>query len=97
MQDFDDPGISRRDFLIIGVACVAATAVPLVAKAQAPAGAAPVISKVSFQVNGKAVNVDADPSTPVLWALRELTGKDAGYQSADWLRILKPSETAKSP
>jgi isoquinoline 1-oxidoreductase subunit alpha len=36
---------------------------------------------VSLNVNGKAVSVDADPSTPILWALRdnlELTGTKFG-------------------
>jgi isoquinoline 1-oxidoreductase alpha subunit len=35
----------------------------------------------SFTVNGKAVSVDADPSTPVLWALRDhlqMTGTKFG-------------------
>jgi len=39
----------------------------------------------SFQVNGKTVNVDADPSTPVLWALRDhlhLTGTKFGCGAA---------------
>jgi isoquinoline 1-oxidoreductase alpha subunit len=39
----------------------------------------------AFQVNGKAVNVDADPSTPVLWALRDhlhLTGTKFGCGAA---------------
>jgi isoquinoline 1-oxidoreductase subunit alpha len=36
---------------------------------------------VSLSVNGKAVSVDADPSTPILWALRDnlnLTGTKFG-------------------
>jgi isoquinoline 1-oxidoreductase alpha subunit len=39
----------------------------------------------SFSVNGKAVTVDADPSTPVLWALRDhlhMTGTKFGCGSA---------------
>jgi len=39
----------------------------------------------SFTVNGKAVSVDADPSTPVLWALRDnlqLTGTKFGCGAA---------------
>ncbi|HET9645300.1 MAG TPA: (2Fe-2S)-binding protein [Burkholderiaceae bacterium] len=39
----------------------------------------------SFTVNGKAVTVDADPSTPVLWALRDhlhLTGTKFGCGAA---------------
>jgi len=36
---------------------------------------------ISFRVNGKAVNLDADPAMPLLWALREnlqLTGTKFG-------------------
>jgi isoquinoline 1-oxidoreductase subunit alpha len=36
---------------------------------------------ISLNVNGKAVSVDADPSTPILWALRdnlEMTGTKFG-------------------
>jgi len=39
----------------------------------------------SFTVNGKSVTVDADPSTPVLWALRDtlaLTGTKFGCGQA---------------
>ncbi|MEW6706147.1 MAG: (2Fe-2S)-binding protein [Pseudomonadota bacterium] len=39
----------------------------------------------SFKLNGKAVNVDADPSTPVLWALRDhlqMTGTKFGCGAA---------------
>jgi len=39
----------------------------------------------TFTVNGKTVNVDADPSTPVLWALRDhlqLTGTKFGCGAA---------------
>jgi isoquinoline 1-oxidoreductase subunit alpha len=36
---------------------------------------------INFQVNGKAVRVDADPTTPLLWALRDnldMTGTKFG-------------------
>src|SRR5262245_62759876 len=36
---------------------------------------------VSFRVNGRAISVDADPSTPLLWVLRDhlgLTGTKYG-------------------
>ncbi len=39
----------------------------------------------TFTVNGKTVNVDADPSTPVLWAVRDhlqLTGTKFGCGAA---------------
>jgi isoquinoline 1-oxidoreductase subunit alpha len=32
------------------------------------------VSAVSFKVNGKAQRVDADPSTPLLWVLRDHLG-----------------------
>jgi isoquinoline 1-oxidoreductase alpha subunit len=32
------------------------------------------VPKVSFKVNGKAQSVDADPSTPLLWVLRDHLG-----------------------
>ncbi len=40
---------------------------------------------VSLNINGKVVNVDADPSTPLLWALRDhlqLTGTKFGCGAA---------------
>jgi isoquinoline 1-oxidoreductase subunit alpha len=40
---------------------------------------------ISLNVNGKAVSVDADPSTPILWALRDnlqLTGTKFGCGAA---------------
>jgi isoquinoline 1-oxidoreductase alpha subunit len=43
------------------------------------------VSMTSFTVNGKPVSVDADPSTPVLWALRDnlqLTGTKFGCGAA---------------
>jgi isoquinoline 1-oxidoreductase subunit alpha len=48
------------------------------AKAQFPQG---VFMAISLNVNGKAVSVDADPNTPILWALRDnldLTGTKFG-------------------
>ncbi len=29
---------------------------------------------ITLKINGKSLNVDADPSTPVLWVLRETLG-----------------------
>jgi isoquinoline 1-oxidoreductase alpha subunit len=33
---------------------------------------------ISLTVNGNAVTLDADPETPLLWALRDELGSDAG-------------------
>jgi xanthine dehydrogenase YagT iron-sulfur-binding subunit len=79
-----DPGyleLSRRDLLIVGAASVAVTAVPSVADAQAPIAEAPVMSKVSFEVNGMARELELDTRTTLLDALREhlhLTGTKKG-------------------
>ena len=73
--------LTRRDLLKVGAASVAATAVPLTAKGQAPASDAPVSAKVSFEVNGKACALQLDTRTTLLDALREhlhLTGTKKG-------------------
>jgi xanthine dehydrogenase YagT iron-sulfur-binding subunit len=81
MQGPSDFDITRRDVLKAGAISVAATAVPLVARAQTPATAQPVLSPVSFKVNGKAYNLKLDTRTSLLDALREhlqLTGTKKG-------------------
>lgn len=73
--------ITRRDLLKVGAVSVAVSAAPLVAKGQAPAADAPVLSKVAFNVNGKAYNLKLDTRTSLLDALREhlhLTGTKKG-------------------
>ena len=73
--------LSRRDVLIGTAASVAVTAVPSIAHAQTPATADPVISKVSFEVNGKLRELELDTRTTLLDALREhlhLTGTKKG-------------------
>jgi xanthine dehydrogenase YagT iron-sulfur-binding subunit len=73
--------ITRRELLIVGTACLAATAVPLLARGEVPATEAPVLSKVSFDVNGKACELELDTRTTLLDALREhlhLTGTKKG-------------------
>jgi xanthine dehydrogenase YagT iron-sulfur-binding subunit len=73
--------LSRRDVLIGTAASVAVTAVPSIAYAQTPATADPVISKVSFEVNGEARELELDTRTTLLDALREhlhLTGTKKG-------------------
>lgn len=71
--------ISRRGLLTTGAATVAATAAPSAVEAQ---GAdAPVVSKVSFEVNGARRSLELDTRTTLLDALREhlkLTGTKKG-------------------
>jgi xanthine dehydrogenase YagT iron-sulfur-binding subunit len=83
MDDFSDITISRRDLLIVGALSASAAAVPALAGDQAPTAAerAPVTAKVSFTVNGKAVQLELDTRTTLLDALREnlhLTGTKKG-------------------
>ena len=81
MQDPSDFEITRRDLLKVGAVSVAVSAAPLVAKGQAPAADAPVMSKVSFNVNGKSYDLKLDTRTSLLDALREhlhLTGTKKG-------------------
>jgi xanthine dehydrogenase YagT iron-sulfur-binding subunit len=76
--------LTRRDLLKLGAASVAASAAPLLAKDQttaAPSAETPVLSKVSFDVNGKACDLELDTRTTLLDALREhlhLTGTKKG-------------------
>ena len=57
MQEPSDFEITRRDLLKVGAVSMAVSAAPLVAKGQAPVADAPVMSKVSFNGNGKAYNL----------------------------------------
>jgi xanthine dehydrogenase YagT iron-sulfur-binding subunit len=80
MQNSDNTKMTRRELLIAGAASVA-TAVPVCANGQAPATGAPVIVKASFDVNGKACELELDTRTTLLDALREhlhLTGSKKG-------------------
>jgi xanthine dehydrogenase YagT iron-sulfur-binding subunit len=77
-SDFE---ITRRDLLKVGAVTAVVSATPLVAKGQAPAADEPVVSKVAFNVNGKAYNLKIDTRTSLLDALREhlhLTGTKKG-------------------
>ena len=85
MDDFSDIKISRRDLLIVGALSVSAAAMPPVAGAQdaTPSSTSrpPVMSKISFQVNGKLHELNLDTRTTLLDALREhlqLTGTKKG-------------------
>lgn len=72
MQGHDDGiKLTRRELLIAGATSVAASALPgasaLAAEATAPeAVKAPVMSKVSFTVNGKAQALEVDTRTTLL-------------------------------
>lgn len=91
MQNPEDPNFSRgefdltrREFLIASTTAVALTALPRFARGQ-PAPPVdtlpPVMTKVSFNVNGKAVDLELDTRTTLLDALREhlqLTGSKKG-------------------
>jgi xanthine dehydrogenase YagT iron-sulfur-binding subunit len=85
MQSRNDLELSRRDLLIVGAASAAALAAPSVANAQAAAtgspAISPVVSNVSFVVNGEARKLGLDTRTTLLDTLREhlhLTGTKKG-------------------
>ena len=87
MQNPHDLDISRRDLLIAGAASVVATSVPVRGNPQEAVPAAsvmpeePVMSKVSFHVNGTVRAFELDTRTTLLDALREhlqLTGTKKG-------------------
>ncbi|HEY5754551.1 MAG TPA: aldehyde dehydrogenase iron-sulfur subunit PaoA [Steroidobacter sp.] len=81
MHDSCDLEITRRDLLKVGAVSAAAAAVPQVAKGQSPAAQPPVLTKVSFNVNGKPRELTLDTRTTLLDALREhlhLTGTKKG-------------------
>jgi xanthine dehydrogenase YagT iron-sulfur-binding subunit len=81
MQDGTDFEISRRDLLKIGAGSAAATSMPLAVRAQGPAAEALVLSKVTFKVNGKPVELRLDTRTTLLDTVREhlqLTGTKKG-------------------
>jgi xanthine dehydrogenase YagT iron-sulfur-binding subunit len=73
--------ITRRDLLKVSTVSAAAAALPAVARGQPSAEPAPVISSVTFQVNGKSQTLKLDTRTTLLDALREhlhLTGTKKG-------------------
>lgn len=83
-HEMQNPGefeINRRDLLIGAAASATATAAPSMANAQSAITGAPVMSKVSFNVNGEARALEVDTRTTLLDALREhlhLTGTKKG-------------------
>jgi xanthine dehydrogenase YagT iron-sulfur-binding subunit len=82
MQSLGELEISRRDLMIgAAVSMVAGAEAPSMANAQASVIGAPVISKVSLNVNGVARELALDTRTTLLDALREhlhLTGTKKG-------------------
>ncbi len=83
MDSIGNPRITRRELLKSGAGVAVALATPCVALAKEKQDAAqpPVVSKVSFQINGKAETLELDTRTSLLDALREhlhLTGTKKG-------------------
>ena len=79
MQPPDEFEVSRRGVLAVGASVAATAGSP--ALAQAPSAEAPVLAKVSFQVNGERRELELDTRTTLLDALREhlhLTGSKKG-------------------
>ncbi|MDH6693543.1 aldehyde dehydrogenase iron-sulfur subunit PaoA [Bradyrhizobium elkanii] len=75
--------LSRRHLLIVGAASLAASSIatPPPAAAQAAPTGAPVMTRVSFDVNGETHQLELDTRTTLLDALREhlhLTGTKKG-------------------
>ena len=82
MDRIDRLTITRRELLKAGAASAAAITVPaMAAPPDDRAAHAPVLSKVSFEVNGKPHSLELDTRTSLLDALREhlnLTGTKKG-------------------
>jgi xanthine dehydrogenase YagT iron-sulfur-binding subunit len=75
------PDIRRREFLAAGTATAAVAFMGPLASAQSPSGESSVVTKVSFNVNGKPCGLEIDTRTTLLDALREhlhLTGTKKG-------------------
>jgi xanthine dehydrogenase YagT iron-sulfur-binding subunit len=71
MHDMDDE-LNRRELLQLAAAAAAASALPFNADAAEPSGsAAPVMSKVAFEINGKPHSLELDTRTTLLDALRD--------------------------
>ena len=81
MPSADASALSRRTVMAAGAASVAATASSARAQPAGPAADMPVLTKVSFEVNGKPQVLELDTRTTLLDALREhlkLTGTKKG-------------------
>jgi len=77
-----DDELTRRELLQLAAAAAAASALPCSADAGEPSGtAAPVMSKVTLEINGKQHSLELDTRTTLLDALRDhlhLTGTKKG-------------------
>ncbi|GGI18301.1 aldehyde dehydrogenase iron-sulfur subunit PaoA [Oxalicibacterium faecigallinarum] len=83
MNDLSELRITRRGVLKVGAVSATAIAAPSISTAQPQAQPAqpPVVSKLSFEVNGTPHTLDVDTRTTLLDALREhlhLTGTKKG-------------------
>ncbi len=81
MENRTEFEMTRRGLMIGTAASVAISAAPSIANAEAIAAGAPVMSKLTFTVNGEARELDLDTRTTLLDALREhlhLTGTKKG-------------------
>jgi xanthine dehydrogenase YagT iron-sulfur-binding subunit len=81
--DRDQLELTRREFLVAGTAAAAVTLLPRGYGAQSPSAATipPTLMKVAFKVNGQPHELELDPRTTLLDALREhlhLTGSKKG-------------------
>ena len=79
-MDFSTLEISRREVLVTGAAVAAASMVPIIG-AQATLESRVPVSKVGFDINGARQELELDPRTTLLDALREhlhLTGTKKG-------------------
>ena len=79
-MDFPNLEISRREVLVTGATVAAASLVPTIGAQASPESSVPV-SKVGFDVNGARRELELDPRTTLLDALREqlhLTGTKKG-------------------
>jgi xanthine dehydrogenase YagT iron-sulfur-binding subunit len=77
----NDLDMSRREFLVAGTAAAAVAILPPLALGQTPPPVPAFLTKVSFNVNGKACDLELDTRTTLLDALREhlhLTGTKKG-------------------
>jgi xanthine dehydrogenase YagT iron-sulfur-binding subunit len=81
MSDLGEQNVNRREVMVGAGACAALAAAPLSVRAQpAPVGT-PVMTRVSFSVNGQVRTLELDTRTTLLDALREhlhLTGTKKG-------------------
>jgi xanthine dehydrogenase YagT iron-sulfur-binding subunit len=81
MSDPGELNVNRREVVVGAGACAALAATPSSAHAQPTPAGAPVMTKVSFEVNGQARTLELDTRTTLLDALREhlhLTGTKKG-------------------